>query len=251
MALSQWMPWQCRAEDVAACCPSEEKLTAAVVQRLEHGEDVFPLDPALHPANPLEQLQVPPEFAAVRESLRDHGERHENLQGVIQEFTRSLLRGVRLNIMLQDGRPLLTSASLDSDLTHLVLQASGMQYPVPLGCIEDLCAPASVYAAEGPAITLPVPDDWCLTVVVRGGNFLTLLFEDAFLREYFEFCLKFVILAVSKPSSLNRPLLVPPERLLVSSDTPTVREELHAIADVDPRRRSQYMSAKGGTLERV
>lgn len=267
MALFEWVRWQCRAEDLAACCPSaaeEEKLTVAVVQSLEGGAGVFPQDPTPPPATPAEQLQVgefplepcstlnalkvPAEFAAVRALARAPGEQHENLQGLIQGFTRLLLRGVYLNILLDDGRALPCGAALDSDLTHLVLQASDMQHPVALSSIDDLCAPSVVYLAKGMTVPLPVPDDCCITVVVRGGNFVTLLFEDAGVREYFEFCLKVVLLAVNRPSSLSPPLLVPSERPLPASSEP---EELGTMDDADPRQVSTCNSARGNSLEKV
>lgn len=247
MAIFKWMQWQCRTDDVRACCATnenEEKLTAAMVQRLDRGESIVPPAASSPPTqrggqsplrggqSPLRvetvpvsarlrtSLQVPPEFDAVKTSPPDSTEQQVSLQGLIRGFTRALLRGVCLNVLLDDGRTQPTGAALDSDLTHLVLHVSNMQHPVALSSIEDLCSPAAVYETRT-SFALPVPDDWCLTLVLSGGTFLTLLFEEARLREYFEFCFKVVILAGNRPSGIARPLLVPSELPAAKKDSGT------------------------------
>lgn len=282
MAIFQWMLWQCRADDASGCCASkenEEKLTAAVVHRLENGDSPAGLitpptgfgesdgnddSPGAHAVprgspfarrsstgwkEPLatradtpndsrvikSTLQVPPEFDEVQATARDGQELHDGLQALIRGFTRSLLRGVCLNVLLDDGRTLPTGAALDSDLTHLVLHVPNMQHPVALSSIEDLCSPSVVYEARGAKLVLPVPQEWCITLVLRGGNFLTLLFEDARLREYFEFCFKVVILAGNRPSGVNRPFTVPSDPLAVRDDLGTTDDHPKANEDMPPK----------------
>lgn len=232
----QQMLLQCRTDCPTVCCVTsggEEKLTAAVVQRLEHGEGVVPppldfaptrhdgrlgayVENSLDPVAFRTTLKVPPEFDAVTVSIRGIPGQQANLQALILGFTRALLRGVSLNVLLDDGRTLLTGAALDSDLTHLVLHVPNMQHPVALSNIADLCSPSVVYQARCTTVILPVPDNSCITLVMHGGEFLTLLFEDVRLREYFEFCFKVVILAGSQ-----RPELGTPD----APDPPTAKED--------------------------
>lgn len=225
------------------CCSAhetEDKLTQAVFQRLERGEMRMPSPPMVaasqalqhglageshlslstsssvpfsgssardggeHPTSRQTFLQVPPEFDAVKKSAAGCKDQQLSLQKLIRGFTRSLLRGVCLNVLLDDGRTLLTGAALDSDLTHLVLHVPNMQHPVSLSSIEDLCAPSSVVEAARMMKSLTVSGERCVTLVIRGGQFLTFFFEAPRIREYFEFCFKIVILAGSRSQGSKR-----------------------------------------------
>lgn len=146
-------------------------------------------------------LQVPPEFDSVRLDkplempTGKPDERTRLLQSCLRSFTRALLRGIRMSVLLDDGRTLLTEASLDSELTHLVLHMPNVQCPVALGCIESICSPDEVSAGAVLIANQAHLDDRCTTLVLRGGQFLTFVFEAPRPREYFEMCLKVVILA--------------------------------------------------------
>lgn len=149
-------------------------------------------------------LQVPPEFDLVRldrfgdspgASSRTPEEQQQLLQMCLRTFARALLRGIRMSVLLDDGRTLLTEASLDSELTHLVLHMPNVQCPVALRCIEKICSPDEVSAGAVLTTNQAYLDERCTTLVLRGGQFLTFVFEASRSREYFEMCLKVVILA--------------------------------------------------------
>lgn len=149
-------------------------------------------------------LQVPPEFDIVRldrfgegpgTSTRSPEEQQQLLQMCLRTFARALLRGIRMSVLLDDGRTLLTEASLDSELTHLVLHMPNVQCPVALRCIEKICSPDEVSAGAVLTTNQAYLDERCTTLVLRGGQFLTFVFEASRSREYFEMCLKVVILA--------------------------------------------------------
>jgi len=149
-------------------------------------------------------LQVPPEFDLVRidrfgespgASSRTAEEQQQLLQVCLRTFARALLRGIRMSVLLDDGRTLLTEASLDSELTHLVLHMPNVQCPVALRCIEKICSPDEVSAGAVLTTNQAYLDERCTTLVLRGGQFLTFVFEASRSREYFEMCLKVVILA--------------------------------------------------------
>lgn len=158
-------------------------------------------------------LQVPPEFDLVRidrfgetagGSTRTPEEQQQLLQMCLRTFARALLRGIRMSVLLDDGRTLLTEASLDSELTHLVLHMPNVQCPVALRCIEKICSPDEVSAGAVLTTNQAYLDERCTTLVLRGGQFLTFVFEASRSREYFEMCLKVVILAKGG-SSLGGP----------------------------------------------
>jgi len=158
-------------------------------------------------------LQVPPEFDLVRidrfgespgASSRTAEEQQQLLQMCLRSFARALLRGIRMSVLLDDGRTLLTEASLDSELTHLVLHMPNVQCPVALRCIEKICSPDEVSAGAVLTTNQAYLDERCTTLVLRGGQFLTFVFEASRSREYFEMCLKVVILAKGG-SSLDGP----------------------------------------------
>jgi hypothetical protein len=148
-------------------------------------------------------LQVPAEFDLVRldrfgeatPSSRTPEEQQRLLQVCLRSFARALLRGIRMSVLLDDGRTLLTEASLDSELTHLVLHMPNVQCPVALRCIEKICSPDEVTAGAVLTTNQAYLDERCTTLVLRGGQFLTFVFEASRSREYFEMCLKVVILA--------------------------------------------------------
>lgn len=148
-------------------------------------------------------LQVPAEFDLVRldrfgdasYSSRSPEEQQHLLQKCLRTFARALLRGIRMSVLLDDGRTLLTEASLDSELTHLVLHMPNVQCPVALRCIEKICSPDEVTAGAVLTTNQAYLDERCTTLVLRGGQFLTFVFETCKSREYFEMCLKVLILA--------------------------------------------------------
>lgn len=212
-------------EDPMCCsCRDEgELLTAAWRESVEQDDSALPKfsnpggagggtceSPASRGVPPV--LQVPPEFDLVRldkyreapsSDSRTPEEQQRLLQVCLRSFARALLRGIRMSVLLDDGRTLLTEASLDSELTHLVLHMPNVQCPVALRSIEKICSPDEVTAGAVLTTNQAYLDERCTTLVLRGGQFLTFVFEAFRAREYFEMCLKVVILA--KGTTLGAP----------------------------------------------
>lgn len=163
-------------------------------------------------------LEVAPEFDSLSldyaqldgfspEAPRRVVEQRRLLQACLRAFTRSLLRGVCLRVLLDDGRTLFTEASLDSDLTHLVLHMTSAQRPVALKCIERLCAPEDVVRGGVQTTNAAFLDVRCSTLLLQDGQFLTFVFDALRTREYFEMCLKVILMAKAsdEPDMPGRP----------------------------------------------
>merc|ERR1719174_331448 len=205
-------------QQVCCSCKDEnELLTAAWRESLETDPDTAAIPKPQAPGEPCRGsdsaspvsrgvppvLQVPAEFDSVRlggfnevsPSTRTPEEQQRLLQTCLRTFARALLRGIRMSVLLDDGRTLLTEASLDSELTHLVLHMPNVQCPVALRCVEKICSPDEVATGSVHTTNQAYLDERCTTLVLRGGQFLTFVFETSKTREYFEMCLKVVILA--------------------------------------------------------
>jgi len=170
--------------------------------------------PAVTPSV-LAQLSVPPEFNSARQLIRaqqgegapgregEEAEQRRCLQACLKAFTRSLLRGVSVSVLLDDSRTRLAEIRLDSELTHLVLHLLHAQHPVALKCIESVCKPDGAWAPPGVADTAnqALLDERCATLTISGGQCLTFVFDSVHTREYFEMCLKVIILAGDRHSS--------------------------------------------------
>lgn len=145
-------------------------------------------------------LQVPREFDAVRlQTCAEDEEQQRALQLCMRAFTHSMLRGCLVRVLLDDGTTILTEVAMDSDLTHLVLHVPRIQHPVALVSIEDVCMPSKV-KRRGTVPSLDQLDERGITLMIEGGQFLSLVFDNARTRNYFQTCLKLVVMAVS-----NRP----------------------------------------------
>lgn len=159
----------------------------------------------------LEKLRVPLEFDDARVSMLrttandppvscDVAEKQRRcLQSSVRAFIKSLLHGISVSVLLDDGRTRKAEARLDSELTHLVLHVPNAQHPVPLKCIESVCTPDDVSPTQAPTQTFL--DERCCQLIISGGQFLTFVFDVPRTREYFEMCLKVLILAAESSDS--------------------------------------------------
>jgi len=149
-------------------------------------------------------LEPPPEFDQARGAVFGDGaagasqavaeEQERCLHTSLKAFTRAMLRGVGVCVLLDDGRSRLAEARMDSGLTHLVLHVPNAQHPIALGSIESVSCPEDGWLPAG-APSGGQFDESCATLVMEGGQFLTLVFDGSRTREYFEMCLKVLILA--------------------------------------------------------
>ncbi|CAE7561458.1 unnamed protein product [Symbiodinium necroappetens] len=203
----------CRATTSACsdCKENDELLTSAIVEKMEMAhlaEHDFEVESpsSTNPGALFRRLQVPPEFDGAQtkvlqavsgnyspSSAREKHDQQRCLKVCVQSFTRALLQGINVCVLLDDNRTRLAEARLDSDITHLVLHVPHAQHPVALKYIDGICPPTP---------TWPTPsfgEDGCLqsraTLTMRGGQFLTFVFDSPRVREYFEMCLKVLIIA--------------------------------------------------------
>ncbi|CAJ1457370.1 unnamed protein product [Effrenium voratum] len=205
----------CRGEAACYNCKEDELLTSALVERLERanlsvgkdrGEVKVSAPSSAGPAGNFRSLQVPPEFDGAQRkvleaasgvlsptSARDRDDQQRCLQACVRAFTRALLAGVNVCVLLDDNRTRLAEARLDSDITHLVLHVPHAQHPVALKYIKGICCPTATW----PTVTYGEESSLqCrATLTMRGGQYLTFVFDTARVREYFEMCLKVLIIA--------------------------------------------------------
>lgn len=140
-------------------------------------------------------LGIPPQAAQ---------EQRQCLQACLRAFTRSLLRGITVSVMLDDGCTCLAEARMDSELTHLVLHVPNAQHPVALKSIESVSLPDESWLPQVQRPHMGQVDLCCVTLIIEGGQFLTLVFDSPRTREYFEVCLKVLILARESNSPASR-----------------------------------------------
>mmetsp|Transcript_16921 Transcript_16921/g.54090 ORF Transcript_16921/g.54090 Transcript_16921/m.54090 type:complete len:348 (-) Transcript_16921:49-1092(-) len=173
----------------------------------------------------LAMLAAPPEFDSVRGGVL-HGpaseetepryagisqlvlaEQRQGLQACMRAFTRCLLRGISVSVLLDDGCTCLAEARMDSELTHLVLHVPNAQHPVALRSIESVSTPEESWLPQVAGGRLGNLEVCCATLIIEGGQFLTLVFDSSRTREYFEVCLKVLILAreSGSPSAKHMP----------------------------------------------
>merc|ERR1719329_1229375 len=143
----------------------------------------------------LPPLEAAPEFMQWRLEACAAEQQKSLLQASLHTFTRALLNGVCMRVLLDDGRTLFTEASLDSDLTHIVIHMTNSQRPVALRSIERLCSPEEVVRGGVQTTNADFVDARCCTLLLQDGQFLTFAFDAVTTREYFETCLQVLLLA--------------------------------------------------------
>lgn len=115
------------------------------------------------------------------------------LREAIMTFVRTLMRGVVIEVLLDDGNVLLPECSLNFELTHLILDVQDAQRAIPLCDVE--CVAALDDLRRGHILTTIQPhlDERCCTLVVKDCEFVTFRFDTVRLREYFQTCLRVLI----------------------------------------------------------
>jgi len=213
-----WTPFgQCKTlnEDAGCCtCKEAELLTSAWRESVDD-EEKFLGDPVFADASVASTtasrctapaLQVPLEFDSIQlnepsEATRTPStpqEQQRLLRACLRAFTRALLRGTRVGVLLDDGCTLEAEASLDSELTHLVLHMEGVQCPVALRAISNIYSPEDVRAGAVCIRNAFFLHGGCSTLVLRDEQFLSMVFDTSRQRAYFETCLKVLILVKSQ-----------------------------------------------------
>lgn len=167
-------------------------------------------EPPAHGGPPL--LEVPPEFGHLQldkvwdapggaggfggglaESWHDEEEQRGFLRTSLRAFVRSMLQGVCIHVLHGDGQTVIAEAWLNSELTHLVLHTPKVQRPVALRFIKGICsAEETMYSGQSQTRFL---DSRCTNFILQDGQVLTFVFSNKDTRDYFEVCMKVVLLA--------------------------------------------------------
>merc|ERR1719191_136682 len=146
------------------------------------------------PPNSERALKVPSTFDGLQDSASNRGDdTGQLLREAIMTFVRTLMRGVVMEVLLDDGNVLLPECSLNFELTHLILDVQDAQRAIPLADVE--CVAALEELRRGHILTTIQPhlDERCCTLVVKDCEFVTFRFDTVRLREYFQTCLRVLI----------------------------------------------------------
>lgn len=112
---------------------------------------------------------------------------------MMMTFIRTLLRGICIEVLLDDGSCLFPETSLNYELTHLILDMNEAQRSIPLRDVEGIVSPKELEARNILTSIQPFLDERCCTLIIRDFEFVTFRFDTARLREYFSTCLLMLI----------------------------------------------------------
>lgn len=115
------------------------------------------------------------------------------LRDAMMTFIRTLLRGICIEVLLDDGSSLFPEASLDYELAHLILEVNEAQRSIPLRDVEDVVTPEELRARNILTSIQPFLDERCCTLIIKEFEFVTFRFDTKRLREYFATCLLMLI----------------------------------------------------------
>mmetsp|Transcript_109443 Transcript_109443/g.304503 ORF Transcript_109443/g.304503 Transcript_109443/m.304503 type:complete len:243 (-) Transcript_109443:24-752(-) len=125
--------------------------------------------------------------------------------GLVREalatFVRTLVRGLCLEVVLDDGSVLLPQAFLNYDLTHLTLHMNEAQRSIPLQDVDSVATPSELRARNLDLAIHPHIDERCCTLIIGGREFITIRLDNERHREYFAACLT---LLVSRSANAKR-----------------------------------------------
>lgn len=131
------------------------------------------------------------EDKGTQESLLE-GQKFE-LQDLLKQFTREMMRGVSLDVVLDDGTSVECMCKLDLELTTLSMRVAETYRSVPLGSIEKVCSLEETRGLQ--TANHHYLDVHCATLVLRDAQFVTFRFDSVPVREYFCTCLKVLRMA--------------------------------------------------------
>lgn len=226
----------CAEDEPCRACGEEELLTAAWRERLE-SEPLVQAAPVLPKRLPAvlatrggpPVLVAPQEFRHLASKHRPE-EQRRLLKATLQAFTRAMVSGVCMRVLLDDGRTLLTETSLDSDLTHLVLHMANAQRPVALHAIESVCAPDDMtqeFVANQNFVDLR-----CTTLLLRDGQFISFVFDSVRTREFFEVSMKLLLVVKGSHRPKHRGPLPVPSPSPLPNIKPALKASRERKADV-------------------
>lgn len=148
--------------------------------------------------SPRKGLQVPSSFEdfqmntvvnnhTAKKSVLVMEKQRSALQAILSRFTKDLLRGVLLEVVLDDGSHVECQCCLDTHISHLTIRAGEAVRTVSFAQVEHVCNAEEVQELRtGHEFYI---DDLCATLVLRESQFVTFRFDTVLMREYFTMCL--------------------------------------------------------------
>lgn len=118
------------------------------------------------------------------------------LQEILKHFTRELIRGVSVAVVLDDGTSVECMMKLDPALTQFSMRVAETYRNVPLATIQQVCSPEETRLLQTP--NQHYLDVRCATLVLQDGQnsqFVTFRFDTVPVREYFCTCLRVLRMA--------------------------------------------------------
>lgn len=117
----------------------------------------------------------------------------KKLQNVIKDFVKEVLRGVELDVVLEDGSLVCCRCWIDNRLSVLTLRVRDVVRQIGLADIEQICSGKELQSIR---TTTPL-DQNCATLVMSNDQCVTFKFQDVEAREHFATCMKVLRLATS------------------------------------------------------
>lgn len=108
-------------------------------------------------------------------------------------FVRTLVRGICIEVLLDDGSVIFPHTSLNAEMTHLTLDVNEAQRAIPLNDVESVATARELRTKNILTSIQPYLCDRCATLVLRGFEFVTFRLDNERHREYFAACLALLI----------------------------------------------------------
>lgn len=115
------------------------------------------------------------------------------LQGALSGFKGTLLRGIRVEVLLDDGSVLCPEVSVNCEASELRLAIGGASRSIALCSVLQVSTAPGELEAMGAAAVGPFLDGRCCTMVTRELGFVTFRLETPRHCEYFSACLDLLV----------------------------------------------------------
>jgi len=150
------------------------------------------------------RLEVPACFPVRRDPSTDKQQcdmaRPPRVDQLLQSFTHTMQRGAEMRVLLDDGKLLDVEASLDPDMTRLILGVKEVTREILFADIERVSGPED--SEESCTTNSDHLSKCCTTLVLSSTHFLTFSFENERQCDYFEVCFR-AILASQQTAAAN------------------------------------------------
>merc|ERR1712032_1008075 len=104
----------------------------------------------------------------------------QQVRQVVKDFVRNMVKGQKINVMMQNGQLKLCTVQLTRELTHMKVKVGGQSRTIDLKEIEDIAPGDEV----GGAVDTPV-DELCATLMLVQGDCITFRMRDIKDRDAF------------------------------------------------------------------